>query len=126
MEAGKYKIYILEIGFLDLFLRHETVDVVQSVRTSDCGSEGRGFESHLPPKKGKAAHEVPALFFWKQSKPALHCEQKNKAECGDSRNSLFFFVRLPQAITARRSMAVIPSSTQKRKGSGAKREPFYF
>lgn len=26
-----------------------TVVVVQSVRTSDCGSEGRGFESHHPP-----------------------------------------------------------------------------
>lgn len=27
-----------------------TVVVVQLVRTSDCGSEGRGFESHHPPK----------------------------------------------------------------------------
>jgi hypothetical protein len=26
------------------------VDIVQLVRTSDCGSEGRGFESHCPPK----------------------------------------------------------------------------
>ena len=26
------------------------VDVVQLVRASDCGSECRGFESHLPPK----------------------------------------------------------------------------
>ena len=26
-----------------------TVVVVQPVRTSDCGSEGRGFESHHPP-----------------------------------------------------------------------------
>lgn len=25
------------------------VDVAQSVRASDCGSEGRGFEPHLPP-----------------------------------------------------------------------------
>ena len=34
------------------------VDVVQLVRASDCGSECRGFESHLPPrtfKKRKAA-----------------------------------------------------------------------
>ena len=29
----------------------ETVDVAQSVRVTDCGSEGRGFESHLPPSK---------------------------------------------------------------------------
>ncbi len=29
------------------------VVVAQLVRASDCGSEGRGFESHLPPiKKG--------------------------------------------------------------------------
>ena len=27
------------------------VDVVQSVRASDCGSECRGFESHPPPIK---------------------------------------------------------------------------
>ena len=27
------------------------VDVVQLVRASDCGSECRGFESHLPPRK---------------------------------------------------------------------------
>ncbi len=26
------------------------VVVAQLVRASDCGSEGRGFESHLPPK----------------------------------------------------------------------------
>ena len=25
------------------------VDVAQLVRVADCGSEGRGFESHLPP-----------------------------------------------------------------------------
>ena len=28
-----------------------TRDVAQSVRASDCGSEGRGFEPHLPPEK---------------------------------------------------------------------------
>ena len=27
------------------------VDVAQLVRASDCGSEGRGFEPHLPPKR---------------------------------------------------------------------------
>lgn len=27
------------------------VDVAQSVRVTDCGSEGRGFEPHLPPEK---------------------------------------------------------------------------
>ena len=28
------------------------VVVAQSVRASDCGSEGRGFETRLPPFKG--------------------------------------------------------------------------
>jgi hypothetical protein len=36
------------------------VVVAQLVRASDCGSEGRGFESHLPPNK-KATFE--SLFF---------------------------------------------------------------
>ncbi len=39
-----------------------TVVVVQPVRTSDCGSEGRGFESHHPPLKIKAL-EIPGLFL---------------------------------------------------------------
>ncbi len=39
---------------LGLFCTPDTVDVVQLVRTSDCGSEGRGFESHLPPHTEKA------------------------------------------------------------------------
>ena len=30
------------------------VDVVQLVRASDCGSECRGFEAHLPPHKKQA------------------------------------------------------------------------
>ena len=36
------------------------VDVVQLVRASDCGSECRGFESHLPPKIN------PARFIFLQ------------------------------------------------------------
>ena len=41
-------------GFFGLTLHPETVDVAQLVRVPDCGSEGRGFESHLPPKIEKA------------------------------------------------------------------------
>ena len=38
------------------------VAVVQLVRASDCGSECRGFESHLPPnKKGSFYKKLP--FF---------------------------------------------------------------
>ena len=33
------------------------VDVAQSVRVTDCGSEGRGFESHLPPGPGDAGRQ---------------------------------------------------------------------
>lgn len=37
------------------------VVVAQLVRASVCGTEGRGFESHLPPKKSPT--EV-GLFLW--------------------------------------------------------------
>ena len=38
------------------------VGVVQLVRTSDCGSEGRGFESHHPPQRKKGEHFMLTLF----------------------------------------------------------------
>ena len=38
------------------------VDVAQSVRVTDCGSEGRGFESHLPPQKSDARF-LPCVFL---------------------------------------------------------------
>ena len=37
------------------------VDVAQSVRVTDCGSEGRGFESHLPPKKQQKALKMRVI-----------------------------------------------------------------
>lgn len=37
------------------------VDVAQLVRASDCGSEGRGFESHLPPQM--KFHRKRVLYF---------------------------------------------------------------
>ena len=40
------------------------VAVVQLVRASDCGSECRGFESHLPPNyKKKETQYLSFLFF---------------------------------------------------------------
>ncbi len=50
---------------MGLFCTPDTVDVVQLVRTSDCGSEGRGFESHLPPKQKRLTRRNArtALFF---------------------------------------------------------------
>ena len=63
-ERQKIKPKFCEIEILGLFCTPETVDVVQLVRTSDCGSEGRGFESHLPPKQKRlAALGGTALFF---------------------------------------------------------------
>ena len=45
------KVRIFAIAFLK---QQYMVDVVQLVRASDCGSECRGFESHLPPHKKQA------------------------------------------------------------------------
>ena len=46
----------------DLETNH-MVDVAQSVRVTDCGSEGRGFESHLPPKLNKPCNESCEVFL---------------------------------------------------------------
>ena len=39
------------------------VDVAQSVRVTDCGSEGRGFESHLPPSNAETLGDFQAFFL---------------------------------------------------------------
>ena len=40
------------------------VDIAQLVSASDCGSEGRGFESHYPPHKKETDTEwYPFLFY---------------------------------------------------------------
>ena len=39
------------------------VDIAQLVSASDCGSEGRGFESHYPPHKKKRYLSVSLLFI---------------------------------------------------------------
>ena len=44
-KPKKYITFVTRFGN-----RIEMVDVAQSVRVTDCGSEGRGFESHLPPE----------------------------------------------------------------------------
>ena len=38
------------------------VDIAQLVSASDCGSEGRGFESHYPPHK-KALRFAEGIFY---------------------------------------------------------------
>ena len=65
---------------MDIFLQSETVDVAQSVRVPDCGSEGRGFESHLPPRQKRLVREAPALFFSYATQACLREQyEKNKA-----------------------------------------------
>jgi hypothetical protein len=45
------------------YLRPTFTEVVaQSVRASDCGSEGRGFEPRLPPRVIRGAIGIPFLF----------------------------------------------------------------
>ena len=54
------------------------VDVAQLVRVADCGSEGRGFESHLPPERNKRSKEMSQsdiflfLYPWRK----LVCRQE--------------------------------------------------
>ena len=40
------------------------VDIAQLVSASDCGSEGRGFESHYPPHKKNRYRKVSVLFLF--------------------------------------------------------------
>ncbi len=39
------------------------VVVAQLVRASDCGSEGRGFESHHPPLKRKGVYKQTPFYL---------------------------------------------------------------
>ena len=45
------------------------VAVVQLVRASDCGSECRGFESHLPPNRESNFKRGLTLFYPRFKKP---------------------------------------------------------
>ena len=49
------------------------VDVVQLVRASDCGSECRGFESHLPPQNSAEDElkDSSSAFFLLGKKPSV-------------------------------------------------------
>ena len=39
------------------------VDLAQLVRASDCGSEGRGFEPHIPPKEKLNRNRLTGFVF---------------------------------------------------------------
>lgn len=49
--AGKkrMKVLLVKKKNVSLHTNYKTVDVAQLVRASDCGSEGRRFETDLPP-----------------------------------------------------------------------------
>ena len=48
----KYSGFLSErIVKLCTFALTKMVDLAQLVRVTDCGSDGRGFESHIPPQK---------------------------------------------------------------------------
>lgn len=53
---------------------HNTVDVVQLVRASVCGSECRGFESPLPPRESLVSSYLQDFFafmhLWAFLKPS--------------------------------------------------------
>ena len=53
---------IYERKKLYICTRKQMVDVAQLVRVPDCGSVGRGFESHLPPRIKKDVKR--RLFFF--------------------------------------------------------------
>ncbi len=48
------------------------VNVAQLVRASDCGSEGRGFETHLSPPRGNL-NRFPLFLFPLEYKTESHC-----------------------------------------------------
>ena len=54
------------------------VDVAQLVRVADCGSEGRGFESHLPPEQYKRRKEMSqsGIFLFLYPWRKLVCGQE--------------------------------------------------
>lgn len=47
----------VRIPKLFTFARTKMVDLAQLVRVTDCGSDGRGFESHIPPQNRKIKHK---------------------------------------------------------------------
>lgn len=54
--CGKINYRIFAIAFA------KTVNIAQLVRALDCGSRGRGFESHYSPKN-LAAKELAGFFY---------------------------------------------------------------
>ncbi len=75
IRDGRQKIISKFCGMkiLVLICTPETVDVAQLVRVPDCGSEGRGFESHLPPEKRRGCPLWQPHFFYHALRPSGFC-----------------------------------------------------
>ena len=63
---------IYERKKLYICTRKQTVDVAQLVRAPDCGSVGRGFESHLPPQNEKDVNRRLLLFSHIETSKSLN------------------------------------------------------
>ena len=54
--------------------RNQMVIVAQLVRASDCGSEGRGFETHHSPLNNESLCDIKhRLFYWVQHRYNICC-----------------------------------------------------
>ncbi len=65
------------------------VGIAQLVSASDCGSEGRGFESHYPPSKRR----LFTPLFYLIGNSALCGAKFGEAKLGSARFSVALFIR---------------------------------
>ena len=61
-------------GVLPISVRLHLVGVAQLVRASDCGSEGRGFESHHPPQTKRKPNPRFTFSFYLQAIKRKHSD----------------------------------------------------
>ena len=70
---------------LSLQRKSKMVDVAQSVRASDCGSEGRRFETDLPPAgDGELNFDSPFFYFFSVGKNG-NSDEDQVASCNITR-----------------------------------------
>ena len=65
--------------------KSKMVDVAQSVRASDCGSEGRRFETDLPPRwNGELNFDSPFFYFFSVGENGNSDENGSREKLGGS------------------------------------------
>lgn len=82
------------------------VDVAQSVRASDCGSESRGFEPHLPPEK--AFFGRPFFIIHKLPRTYHGSPDKSRGKLFDSTENLYLCAMNNQGLLALAQL-ILPS-----------------